>query len=262
MRSVEVPTRIVHGLGALARLAELADELGIRRPLLVTDRGVEAAGLVARALEVLPDAVVFADVVPEPGHRARRPRACGLRGRELRRARRPRRRLVDGHREGRRRRGRARRLDPRVRVRPRRRSHAASRRSSRSRRRPGPGSEVTLWAVITDHERKLKFNVGGTPLIGAHVALLDPELTVGLPAGRDRRDRAWTRSRTASSATRATTTSPSTTPSRSGRSSSSAAGCERPSRTARTSRRARRWRTPRSSAAWPTAPRAPAPRTR
>ncbi len=45
----------------------------------------------------------------------------------------------------------------------------------------GTGSEVTLWAVITDHERKLKFNVGGTPLIGAHVALLDPELTVGLP---------------------------------------------------------------------------------
>jgi choline dehydrogenase len=40
---------------------------------------------------------------------------------------------------------------------------------------------VTLWAVITDHERKIKFNVGGTPLIGAHVALLDPELTVGLP---------------------------------------------------------------------------------
>jgi choline dehydrogenase len=35
--------------------------------------------------------------------------------------------------------------------------------------------------VITDHERKIKFNVGGTPLIGAHVALLDPELTLGLP---------------------------------------------------------------------------------
>jgi choline dehydrogenase len=35
--------------------------------------------------------------------------------------------------------------------------------------------------VITDHERQLKFNVGGTPLIGAHVALIDPELMVGLP---------------------------------------------------------------------------------
>ena len=45
----------------------------------------------------------------------------------------------------------------------------------------GTGSEVTLWAVITDHERKIKFNVGGTPLIGAHVALIDPELMLGLP---------------------------------------------------------------------------------
>src|SRR6476619_1762184 len=45
----------------------------------------------------------------------------------------------------------------------------------------GTGSEVTLWAVITDHGRQLKFNVGGTPLIGAHVALIDPELMLGLP---------------------------------------------------------------------------------
>jgi choline dehydrogenase len=45
----------------------------------------------------------------------------------------------------------------------------------------GTGSEVTLWAVITDHERGIKFNVGGTPLIGAHVALVDPALTLGLP---------------------------------------------------------------------------------
>ena len=45
----------------------------------------------------------------------------------------------------------------------------------------GTGSEATLWAVITDHERKIKFNVGGTPLIGAHVALVDPELMLGLP---------------------------------------------------------------------------------
>jgi choline dehydrogenase len=45
----------------------------------------------------------------------------------------------------------------------------------------GTGSEVTLWSVITDRERQIKFNVGGTPLIAAHVALLDPELTLGLP---------------------------------------------------------------------------------
>jgi choline dehydrogenase len=46
----------------------------------------------------------------------------------------------------------------------------------------GTGSEVTLWAVITDPKRKIKYNVGGTGLIAAHVALIDPLLTLGLPA--------------------------------------------------------------------------------
>nr|MDP9474563.1 iron-containing alcohol dehydrogenase [Actinomycetota bacterium] len=45
----------------------------------------------------------------------------------------------------------------------------------------GTGSEVTLWAVITDHERQIKFNAGGTALIGAHVAIIDPAMMVGLP---------------------------------------------------------------------------------
>jgi choline dehydrogenase len=40
---------------------------------------------------------------------------------------------------------------------------------------------VTLWAVITDPERRVKFNVGGTAHIGPWVALIDPELTLGLP---------------------------------------------------------------------------------
>ncbi|MGH2524481.1 MAG: iron-containing alcohol dehydrogenase, partial [Anaerolineales bacterium] len=45
----------------------------------------------------------------------------------------------------------------------------------------GTGSEVTLWAVITDPNRHIKFNVGGTPHIGAWLALIDPELTLDLP---------------------------------------------------------------------------------
>jgi choline dehydrogenase len=47
----------------------------------------------------------------------------------------------------------------------------------------GTGSEVTLWAVITDPKRKIKFNVGGTPDIASWVALIDPELTIKLPPG-------------------------------------------------------------------------------
>src|SRR5207244_11149544 len=46
----------------------------------------------------------------------------------------------------------------------------------------GTGSEVTLWAVITDPKRKIKFNVGGTPNIASWVAVIDPELTIKLPA--------------------------------------------------------------------------------
>jgi choline dehydrogenase len=180
VRTVEVPTRIVHGLGSLGRLAELVGELGVSRPLLVTDRGVEAAGLAARALAVLPDAVVFADVFPNPdieliGRVSAVYQAEGCDG------------LVAL--------GGGSSIDTAkavgVEV-----VHGGSIREYEFDRTPitrrvppliavpttaGTGSEVTLWAVITDHERRLKFNVGGTPLIGAHIALLDPELTVGLP---------------------------------------------------------------------------------
>ncbi|SDL86858.1 iron-containing alcohol dehydrogenase [Halarsenatibacter silvermanii] len=45
----------------------------------------------------------------------------------------------------------------------------------------GTGSEVTMWAVITDHEREIKYNVGG-PLIAPQVAIVDPELHVSMPA--------------------------------------------------------------------------------
>jgi alcohol dehydrogenase len=45
----------------------------------------------------------------------------------------------------------------------------------------GTGSEVTFWAVITDSERSFKMSVG-SPLCAATVALVDPELTLGLPA--------------------------------------------------------------------------------
>ena len=46
VRTVEVPTRMVHGPGAISRLGELVKELGVQRPFLVTDGGVVSAGLV------------------------------------------------------------------------------------------------------------------------------------------------------------------------------------------------------------------------
>jgi alcohol dehydrogenase len=44
----------------------------------------------------------------------------------------------------------------------------------------GTGTEVTCWAVITDTERHFKMSVG-SPHIAPTVALVDPELTWGLP---------------------------------------------------------------------------------
>ena len=46
-------TRIVFGPGVLARVGELASELGGRRVLLVTDRGIVTAGHVERAQNAL-----------------------------------------------------------------------------------------------------------------------------------------------------------------------------------------------------------------
>lgn len=63
-------TRVVFGAGTVARLGELARELGGSRTLIVTDPGILKAGHVERAIEVLRAegvaATVFADVRPNP----------------------------------------------------------------------------------------------------------------------------------------------------------------------------------------------------
>src|SRR5438132_2561003 len=64
------PTRVVFGPGTLARLGEVARELGATRALLVTDPGLEAAGHPQRAQGSLKDAglevFVFDDVEENP----------------------------------------------------------------------------------------------------------------------------------------------------------------------------------------------------
>jgi len=180
VRAVTVPTRLVHGPGAVASLADECRALGITKPMLVTDPGVAAAGLVDRVLPHLNGVVVFDEVRPNPDielvDRAAgvyRENGCdGLVG------------LGGGS-----------SLDTAKSIGVVAR-HGGSIADYEWGRDPieeripplvaipttaGTGSEVTLWAVITDHERQLKFNVGGTPLIGAHVALIDPELMLGLP---------------------------------------------------------------------------------
>src|SRR6266568_4723886 len=70
LRTYQSPTRLVQRLGAIRDLGGEAALLGMRRPLLVTDPGVKAAGLLDTALEALRSAdvepVVF-DRVKVPG---------------------------------------------------------------------------------------------------------------------------------------------------------------------------------------------------
>ncbi len=85
-------SRVVCGAGTLARLGEVTVALGIERPLVVTDPGLERAGWVERAMRVLRDAglrpAVHSDVAENPDESmveraaaaAREARADGLIG--------------------------------------------------------------------------------------------------------------------------------------------------------------------------------------
>jgi choline dehydrogenase len=184
LRTYQSPTRLVQRLGAIQELGSEASQLGIRRPLLVTDPGVKAAGLLETALAALRgsdvEPVVFDRVKANPGVElvdagAAEYRTQGCDG------------LVAI--------GGGSSMDTAKGI-----GVVAAHDGSivdyewghspiRSRIPPmiavpttaGTGSEVTLWAVITDPKRKIKFNVGGTPNIASWVALIDPELTVKLP---------------------------------------------------------------------------------
>jgi alcohol dehydrogenase len=67
------PTAIRFGAGRIAELAEACAEAGIRRPLLVTDRGLAAMEITGRALEILEGAglgrALFAEVDANPNEK-------------------------------------------------------------------------------------------------------------------------------------------------------------------------------------------------
>ena len=64
------PTRVVFGPGSVAGVAALCAELGVTRPLIVTDPGLVAAGLHERVLAPLDAAglasQVFHDIQGNP----------------------------------------------------------------------------------------------------------------------------------------------------------------------------------------------------
>jgi alcohol dehydrogenase class IV len=60
------PTRIWAGPGRIAELGAACADLGIRRPLLVTDSGLKSHAMIQGALAALPAARLFADVQGNP----------------------------------------------------------------------------------------------------------------------------------------------------------------------------------------------------
>jgi len=186
LRSFVIPTVMKHGPGAVSALADELRSMGVTRPLFVTDPGVVNAGILELAAKPLKAAqmayAVFDKVAPNPpialvdeGAAVYAAEGCdGIVG------------LGGGS-----------PMDTAKSI-----GVVAANGGSildyewadpqpiKKRIPPticvpttaGTGSEVTLWAVITDPERKIKFNTGGTPQIAAWVALIDPELTYELPA--------------------------------------------------------------------------------
>lgn len=185
LSSFEVPTVVKHAAGAITCLADEVKSLGCRLPMLLTDRGLVAAGVAeaaTRSLDanhldyILADRVVAnppVELVDEVAEIYRAEECDGLIG------------LGGGS-----------SMDTAKAV-----GVVVTSGDSiidyewadpQPIQRPipplicvpttaGTGSEVTLWAVITDPKRRIKFNVGGTRLIAPRLALLDPRLTLGLP---------------------------------------------------------------------------------
>jgi choline dehydrogenase len=182
----EVPTIMKHGLGAVKYLPKELAALGIKKPLLVTDAGVVKAGVLNQVLKPLKEAnlayeiydeVIFnppLQTVADGTERFLRHNCDGLiavgGGSSMDTAKAVGVEIVHGA--------------------PVLEYECAKGKKELSKRitplvciptTAGTGSEVTLWAVITDPARRYKFNVGG-PLLAAHVALVDPLLHLSMPA--------------------------------------------------------------------------------
>lgn len=182
-RSFEIPTIMKHGVGAVSHLAEEVRGLGMEKPLLVTDKGVVKAGLIEKIVQILEKAsisyAIFDGVVPNPFITTvsegttlyKQERCSGI--------------IAIGGGSSM---DTAKSIGVEV-------SHGGSILEYEYGEKPlteritplitipttaGTGSEVTLWAVITDPKRNFKFNVGG-PLLAPHISIVDPDLHVTMP---------------------------------------------------------------------------------
>lgn len=175
-----MPTRIIFGRGAAGELPRvIKDRLRSARPLLVTDKGMSAAGILGRLKDPLGGVPIFDEVEPNPRN------TTVERGGEVARNIKP--DLVIGL-------GGGSVLDAAKAVallatNPGRIEEYEGRERYKKAPLPvlavpttcGTGSEVTWVSVITHTERRFKMSIKG-PLMYPAVALVDPDLLMTLPS--------------------------------------------------------------------------------
>lgn len=178
----QLPTEIVFGEGCIAQISELAEKCGIRKPLIVTDRGVRAAGIIDRVEAVLARSGTTVDVYDAV---MSDPRTSTVE--EVRQ------RIIDQDHDGTIGIGGGSALDV-AKAAAALVTNPGSPQDYLGRDRithdplpmiavpttAGTGSEVTMWSVLTDDATGAKVSIGSVRIM-PRVAVLDPELTYGLP---------------------------------------------------------------------------------
>ncbi len=183
LANFQAATEVIYGPGAVARIGELAQRLTVARLLVVTDEGVSRAGITTRVTAALDgagiDVAIFDGVEPNPSIETVE-KALAL--------------YRDAVCEGVVAVGGGSPIDAAKAV-----ATLATNRGELADyvgvgkivqplapllavpTTVGTGSEVTTWAVITDLAQRKKV-VLGSPLLAPHIAVLDPELVLSLPA--------------------------------------------------------------------------------
>lgn len=178
----QLPTHIVFGDG---RIGELSDHLrrhGVTRPLIVTDPGLRSTGIIARIEHVLSEAGMPCGVYDEVSSDPRTSiveHVVAL--------------VREGQHDGLVGVGGGSSLDvakaaAALVTNPGAPADYVGREKISNQPLPfvaipttaGTGSEVTIWSVLTDDATGAKVSIGSVMMM-PNVALLDPELTVGLP---------------------------------------------------------------------------------
>ena len=177
-----LPTEIVFGSGEVGTLGRRLAEMGLRRPLVVTDKGLRSAGIVDRVLDSLSGSglrpAVFDDVLSDPTtsvveeasdvlRRGDHDSVIGLGGGSP----------IDAAKAA-----GALRTNPGCAIDyvGRDRLEADPLPIVAVPTTAGTGSEVTMWSVLTDPESGNKVSIGSMRIM-PRLALLDPDLTLGLP---------------------------------------------------------------------------------